>query len=94
MTNIHVSLQGPIQVLDLVAYDGYKFVGVIVTILASLLNFGTTVYSLVFLYTFLSTSFFLVRPLSLFLWDLLLTACSSAPSVRSSCQMRPRPPLQ
>lgn len=53
-------LQGTSQVLDLVAYDGYKFVGVIVTLIAGLLNFGTTLYMLVFLYSFLATAFFLV----------------------------------
>ena len=67
------------QVLDLLAYDGYKFVGyvslnmlqqtstdalsysVIITLVAGLLGFGRTLYLLVFIYTFLSTAFFLVR---------------------------------
>ncbi|OJT15538.1 Protein transport protein yif1 [Trametes pubescens] len=53
------------QVLDVLAYDGYKFVGVIVTLIAGLLGVGRTLYLLIFLYTFLATAFFLVRPLSL-----------------------------
>ena len=58
-------LQGPSQILDLLAYDGYKFVGVILTIVTGMLNFGRTVYSLVFLYTFFAMAFFLVRPTSI-----------------------------
>jgi len=58
-----LNIQGSSQVLDLLAYDGYKFVGVIVTLLAGLLQFGRTVYILIFLYSFLSTAFFLLRSL-------------------------------
>lgn len=46
--------------LDLVAYNGYKFVGVTVTIVAGLLDFGRTIYTLAFLYSFFATAFFLV----------------------------------
>lgn len=56
------------QLLDLVAYSGYKFVGVIVTIaLAQLANGGRGtggwVGWTIFLYTFLANSLFLVRRL-------------------------------
>lgn len=47
------------QLLDLVAYSGYKFVGIIVNMVASRL--GSTVMTWgVFLYTFASLAFFLV----------------------------------
>ena len=57
------------QLLDLVAYSGYKFVGVIVTLLISevvSLGHGTGGWIgwTVFLYTFLANAFFLVSPLS------------------------------
>ncbi|KAH8096855.1 YIF1-domain-containing protein [Cristinia sonorae] len=79
-----LNIQGSSQVLDLLAYDGYKFVGVIVTLLAGLLQFGRTVYILVFLYSFLSTAFFLLRSLrSLVLPDASATASPVSPAQRS-----------
>ncbi|KAI0635449.1 YIF1-domain-containing protein [Trametes polyzona] len=72
------------QVLDVLAYDGYKFVGVIVTLIAGLLGFGRTLYLLVFIYTFLSTAFFLLRSLrSMVLPDASATAAAVNPSQRS-----------
>ncbi|KAH9855550.1 YIF1-domain-containing protein [Lenzites betulinus] len=72
------------QVLDVLAYDGYKFVGVIVTLIAGLLGFGRTLYLLVFLYTFFSTAFFLLRSLrSMVLPDASATAAAVNPSQRS-----------
>jgi len=58
-----LNVQGPSQVVDLVAYGGYKFVGVILTLTAGLLSFGRTVYGLVFLYSFFANAFFLLRSL-------------------------------
>lgn len=55
---LNVAGQG--QVLDVLAYGGYKFVGVIVTVLAGLMGFRSMVYWLVFLYMFLANAFFLV----------------------------------
>lgn len=54
------------QLLDLVAYSGYKFVGIIVTLAVSEIlsgGNGTTGWIgwTVFLYTFLANAFFLVR---------------------------------
>jgi protein transport protein YIF1 len=54
------------QLLDLVAYSGYKFVGIIVTLAVSEIlsgGRGTTGWIgwSVFLYTFLANAFFLVR---------------------------------
>ncbi|TBU44630.1 YIF1-domain-containing protein [Dichomitus squalens] len=72
------------QVLDLLAYGGYKFVGVIVTLIADLLGFGRTLYLFVFIYTFLSTAFFLLRSLrSMVLPDASATAAAVNPSQRS-----------
>ncbi|KAI0029704.1 YIF1-domain-containing protein [Vararia minispora EC-137] len=58
-----LGVQGSGSVLDLFAYGGYKFVGVIVTLVAGLLTNSRTLYSLVFLYTFLANAFFLLRSL-------------------------------
>jgi len=48
---------------DIVAYGGYKFVGVILTLFAGMLGFGRTIYGLVFLYAFFANAFFLLRSL-------------------------------
>ncbi|CAL1710731.1 unnamed protein product [Somion occarium] len=58
-----LNIQGASQVLDLLAYNGYKFVGVIVTLIAGMLNIRGTLYLLVFLYSFFATAFFLLRSL-------------------------------
>ncbi|KAH9914181.1 YIF1-domain-containing protein [Epithele typhae] len=72
------------QVLDLLAYGGYKFVGVIITLVGALLGLGSSVYLLVFLYTFFSTAFFLLRSLrSMVLPDASATAAAVNPSQRS-----------
>jgi hypothetical protein len=56
------------QLLDLVAYSGYKFVGIIVTLVASEIltpgrGTGGWVGWTVFIYTFAANAFFLVRSL-------------------------------
>ncbi|EMD32420.1 hypothetical protein CERSUDRAFT_58462 [Gelatoporia subvermispora B] len=72
------------QVLDVLAYDGYKFVGVIMTLIAGLLNVGRTLYSLVFLYSFFATAFFLLRSLRhMVLPDASATAAPVNPAQRS-----------
>lgn len=58
-----LSIQGQGQVIDLVAYGGYKFVGIIITLLAGLLNLGRMFYWLVFVYAFSANAFFLLRSL-------------------------------
>lgn len=60
-----LSISNDSQLLDLVAYSGYKFVGVIVTlVLAEILNGGKGTGGwagwAVFSYTFLANAFFLV----------------------------------
>ncbi|GJE92314.1 YIF1 domain-containing protein [Phanerochaete sordida] len=79
-----LNIQGPSQVLDLLAYGGYKFVGVILTLVAGLLNFGRTVYIGVFLYSFFATFLFLLRSLrSLVLPDASATASPVSTAQRS-----------
>ncbi|KAI0794854.1 YIF1-domain-containing protein [Abortiporus biennis] len=77
-----LNIQGASQVLDLLAYDGYKFVGVIVTLLAGLLQPGRTVYFIVFIYSFLATAFFLLRSLR----SVVLPDASSTPTPTSAAQ--------
>ncbi|RDB30741.1 Protein transport protein yif1 [Hypsizygus marmoreus] len=58
-----LNVQGSSQVVDLIAYGGYKFVGVIFTLLASFLHFPSILNTLVFIYAFLANAFFLLRSL-------------------------------
>ncbi|KAG1728924.1 YIF1-domain-containing protein [Suillus lakei] len=58
-----LNVQGTGQVVDLIAYGGYKFVGVILTLFAGLLNLGPTIYALVFLYAFAANALFVLRSL-------------------------------
>ncbi|KAF9074717.1 YIF1-domain-containing protein [Rhodocollybia butyracea] len=72
------------QAVDIVAYSGYKFVGVILTILSSYIpSIPTTLYYLIFFYFFFANGLFLLRSLrSLVLPDpALLSASSSTPDV-------------
>lgn len=64
-----LSITSQSQLLDLIAYSGYKFVGIIVTIVvAEILNGGKGTGGwigwAVFLYTFLANSLFLVCSLA------------------------------
>ncbi len=72
-----LSISNESQLLDLVAYSGYKFVGIIVTLVLSASfnrgrGTGGWIGWTVFVYTFLANAFFLVSPLY------------PAPSLRSS----------
>lgn len=63
-----LSISNDSQLLDLVAYSGYKFVGVIVTlVIAEILNGGRGTGGwagwTLFTYTFLANAFFLLRSL-------------------------------
>jgi hypothetical protein len=46
--------------VELLAYGGYKFVGIVATVIASLLQLGSAVQFAVFFYTFCANAFFLV----------------------------------
>lgn len=66
-----LSISNESQLLDLVAYSGYKFVGIIVTLVVSQImnggrGTGGWIGWTVFTYTFLANAFFLVRPHSPF----------------------------
>lgn len=56
------NIQTSLRTLDLLAYSGYKFVGIIVSILVSLLG-GRTAYYVGLIYCSLSLAFYLVRSL-------------------------------
>ncbi|KAH9074125.1 YIF1-domain-containing protein, partial [Lactarius deliciosus] len=58
-----LGVQGSSPIVDLLAYGGYKFVGVIATLLIGLVGLSRTLYSAAFMYTFLANAFFLLRSL-------------------------------
>ncbi|KZV94464.1 YIF1-domain-containing protein [Exidia glandulosa HHB12029] len=58
-----LNIQGSASVVDLVAYAGYKFVGIIATIFTDFLTTRSWVYWSVFVYVFLANALFLVRSL-------------------------------
>jgi hypothetical protein len=63
-----LSINNDSQLLDLVAYSGYKFVGIIMTLVTAGIitphkGTGSWVGWTVFVYTFLANAFFLVNPL-------------------------------
>ncbi|KAK7204173.1 putative membrane protein [Myxozyma melibiosi] len=58
-----LSISNESQILDLVAYSGYKFIGVIMTMIAGALVPGYFVKYTVLLYTFAANAFFLLRSL-------------------------------
>ena len=77
-----LSINSESQLLDLVAYSGYKYVGVIVTLaVAEIWNrgggTGGWVGWTVFAYTFMANAFFLVCGLSKCFWLHLLTVSLS-----------------
>lgn len=80
-----LSINNESQLLDLVAYSGYKFVGIIVTLLTSEIltpgrGTGGWVGWVVFIYTFLANAFFLVRSWQYaLLTTVLMTHHSSVP---------------
>lgn len=56
------NIQTSLRTLDLLAYSGYKFVGIIISILLSLLG-GKTAYYIGLIYCSLSLAFYLIRTL-------------------------------
>lgn len=55
-----LSIGGEGTVVDLFSYSGYKFVGIIVTLIFQLLNIKGWMYWSVFVYVFCANAFFLV----------------------------------
>jgi len=58
-----LNIGGEGTVVDLFSYSGYKFIGIIVTLLVQLINVTGWVYWAVFTYAFCSNAFFLLRSL-------------------------------
>lgn len=58
-----LGVQSSSPIVDLLAYGGYKFVGVIATLMVGLIGLSRTLYSVAFVYTFLANAFFLLRSL-------------------------------
>ncbi|KAF9941647.1 hypothetical protein BGZ67_004478 [Mortierella alpina] len=58
-----LNITSEVPILDLVAYSGYKFVGIIVSIFVKLYKAPSSVFWAVFLYTGAATGFFLLRSL-------------------------------
>ena len=56
-----LNIQGPNQFVDILAFTGYKFVGVILTITVGVIGFKGPLWMMVFVYAFLANAFFLVR---------------------------------
>jgi len=86
-----LNIQGSSQVIDIVAYGGYKFVGVILSLAAGFLGATGILWTLIFVYAFLSNAFFLLRSLR----SVVLPDTSSVPPTHaiakiSSAQRRRR----
>ncbi|KAF9903676.1 hypothetical protein EC991_003451 [Linnemannia zychae] len=58
-----LNVTSDVPILDLLAYSGYKFVGIIVSIIVQLSKLPTSVFWFVFFYTGAATGFFLLRSL-------------------------------
>jgi hypothetical protein len=82
-----LSISNESQLLDLVAYSGYKFVGIIVTLLASGIltpsrGTGGWVGGTVFAYTFLANAFFLVSSSTIHLTEPKPISCVQLRSLK------------
>ncbi|PFH46229.1 hypothetical protein AMATHDRAFT_183698 [Amanita thiersii Skay4041] len=86
-----LNVQGSSQVVDLVAYGGYKFVGVILTLTAGFLKLPSALWTLVFVYAFLANAFFLLRSLrSVVLPDPAVAAATNPTTTVNPAQRRRR----
>lgn len=84
-----LSINNDSQLMDLVAYSGYKFVGIIATLAATTIGSKTLEY-LVFVYTFNANAFFLVRIGSLFHFRTILLTLSTATKLKICSPTRQR----
>lgn len=98
-----LSITNDSQLLDLVAYSGYKFVGIIVTMLAAEIltpgrGTGGWVGWTVFTYTFLANAFFLVSlisPVSAVTPNILINlSLLNAPDIYAAPLSEIRPPAR
>jgi len=80
-----LNIQGPSQVVDLVAYGGYKFVGVILTMAAGILGFKGAMWGMIFIYAFFANAFFLLRSLR----AVVLPDASNAPASQAAATVTP-----
>ncbi|KAJ6547323.1 YIF1-domain-containing protein [Mycena capillaripes] len=86
-----LNVQGPSLSIDVIAYGGYKFVGVIPSILVGILQLGRTLGLMTFIYFFLANAFFVMRSLrSLVLPDAASRAASGDPYATTSGSQRRR----
>jgi len=86
-----LNIQGAYQVIDIVAYGGYKFLGVILSLSAGLLGATGILWTVVFVYAFLSNALFLLRSLrSVVLPDASSVPPTHATATISSAQRRRR----
>ncbi|KAJ7940883.1 protein transporter yif1 [Mycena leptocephala] len=86
-----LNVQGPSQSIDVIAYGGYKFVGVIPSILVGFLHLGPTLSFVTVSYFFVANAFFLMRSLrSLVLPDAASRAASGDPYATTSGSQRRR----
>lgn len=84
-----LNVQDSSQVVDFVAYGGYKFVGVIFSLVPSFLSAMPILNTLLFIYAFLANAFFLLRSLrSVVLPDPALQLVSN-PNPTSTASLTP-----
>jgi hypothetical protein len=84
-----LNVQASSQAVDIIAYSGYKFVGVILTILSSDLYLSGALYYIVFFYFFFANGLFLLRSLrSLVLPDPAVFNTSSTATVSPGLRRR------
>ncbi|KAF8811282.1 hypothetical protein BYT27DRAFT_7336318 [Phlegmacium glaucopus] len=81
-----LNIQGSSQVIDIVAYGGYKFVGVILTLAVGFMGVTGVLWTIVFIYAFLSNAFFLLRSLR----SVVLPGASSVPRTTYSRNRDPQ----
>ncbi|KAJ6513912.1 YIF1-domain-containing protein [Mycena vitilis] len=86
-----LNVQGPSQSIDIIAYGGYKFVGVIPSILVGFSQINRTLSRATSTYFFAANAFFLMRSLrSLVLPDAASRAASGQPYATTSGSQRRR----
>jgi len=75
-----LNIPGSSQFIDIFAYSGYKFVGVIFTLVADFVGLRGLTWTTIFLYAFASNSFFLLRSLR----AVILPDASSVPATHAT----------